>query len=529
MKGRLWLLALASACATGCGWIGELWHEHEHGDAHGHDHGHDHGGGHEDEAELPTVAITKWTDRYELFVELPWPLAGKPVPYHAHVTRLDDFHAVTEGTFHVRFRGPAGIAAEARIDGVKRSGIFVPEGPAPAAGSYSLEMTYEHAGVTDTWDCGTIQVTDAPPPPEAEAPSSAITFLKESQWKIAFATAWAEERSIAREIELAATVEPAGTDRLTIAAPTSGRFFHDPKASLAEGRRVEAGDVLGAIAPAIAGDDYSRLLLSADEARLEHERLERELARIRPLVAEGLLPERRRVDLEAELELASARRRGTRERVARVAAPGGAGGLAIRSTLAGVIAQVLVPNGEAVEVGAPLVRVGGNQDFWVRAQFLAKPPSAYLGAAPSAVRLPSGALVDLRARGARLLSSAPTLDPSSRVATWIAEVPAAGGAAPVDERDLRPGTSVVLVVRVGEPRPALVVPRGAVVEIDTHAFVFVQIDGEHFEKRRVALGDTDGGLVEITAGVAKGERVVTRGGFDVHLASLMGTVESHRH
>ena len=37
------------------------------------------------------------------------------------------------------------------------------------------------------------------------------------------------------------------------------------------------------------------------------------------------------------------------------------------------------------------------------------------------------------------------------------------------------------------------------------------------------------GWVEISAGVERNDRVVTRGGFDIHLASLMGTVESHRH
>jgi multidrug efflux pump subunit AcrA (membrane-fusion protein) len=67
------------------------------------------------------------------------------------------------------------------------------------------------------------------------------------------------------------------------------------------------------------------------------------------------------------------------------------------------------------------------------------------------------------------------------------------------------------------------------VEIDTHSYVFVQIGGESFEKRRVALGRRDGAFVEVVSGIEPGERVVTLGGFDVHLASLSGTVESHRH
>jgi hypothetical protein len=45
----------------------------------------------------------------------------------------------------------------------------------------------------------------------------------------------------------------------------------------------------------------------------------------------------------------------------------------------------------------------------------------------------------------------------------------------------------------------------------------------------VTLGDRDGEFIAVRSGIDKGDRIVTRGGFDVHLASLMGAVESHRH
>ena len=178
--------------------------------------------GHRETAEeVEPLAITRWTDDYELFVELPPPAPKKPVPYHAHVTRLSDFGAVTEGVFRVRFKNASGVAAEGVQQGVKRPGIFVFESPAPAAGEYALEMSYEHAGKADVFDCGTITVSDKPPP-AAEKTGSPITFLKESQWKIPFGTAWAAQQPIASELELPATVEPAGSDQLTIGA-TDGR------------------------------------------------------------------------------------------------------------------------------------------------------------------------------------------------------------------------------------------------------------------------------------------------------------------
>lgn len=490
----------------------------------GRDASHD-GHSHEKESSEPEpVSITKWTEKHELFVEFPAPVAGKPVEYHAPVTALEGFRALTEGSFRVRWKTPSGVAAETKIDGVKRAGIFTPSGPAPGPGTYQLEMSVEHAGATDVFDCGPIVIASSAPAPTEEAPSAAITFLKESQWKIPFGTAWAEERPLGKEVELPATVEPAGTDQLVIGAPTGGRFFHNPKLALAEGSRIRKGDVVGSIAPTVAGEDYSRLQLAVDEARISKDQVEREIQRVEPMVKEGLLPDKRLIELRNERDTLNARLSAAKGRIGRVLSPGGSGGLPIRSSIEGIVSQVLVPNGEPVDAGAALVRIGGTSNVWVRTRFVARPAIAFAGAAPAAVRLPSGERVDVASAGARLLSVAPVIDPTSRIATWVLEVPPQVG-----EKSLQPGMQVVLLLRVGAPRTVLSVPKSAVVEINTRPFVFVQVDGEHFEKRGVTLGDTDGGFVELTSGVAKGERIVTTGGFDVHLGSLMGSVESHRH
>jgi membrane fusion protein, heavy metal efflux system len=510
-----------AASVVGC-------HRHDAPDAHDHGHaaGHDHG----EAEELEPIAITRWTDRHELFVEFPPPAPVKPVAFQAHVTRLEGFQAITQGRFRVRFKSGATVAAEGSVEGVKRAGTFTPELTAPAAGAYQLEMIYEHEGKPDVFDCGTVQV-GVPPPKEGE-PSSVLSFLKEQQWKIPFATAWAKKHPLSRELEVPGTVEPAGGQQLTVGAPTGGRFFHNPKLELAEGRTIKKGDVLGFIVPSVAGDDYGRLQLGVDEGRIDKERAELEIARIEPLVSQGLVPERRLIDLRAQLASSAARLQSAKTRLGRVIAPSGAGGLPIKSTLGGVVTQVLVPNGEPVEGGSALARIGGTGHVWIRARFVAKPPSELQGARPAAVRLPDRRRIELGESRARLLSSQPVVEPASRVATWIVDVaPLASGTASVPEpaTDLTVGASVVLQLAIGAPRTVLAVPRAAVVEINTRPFVFVQVDGESFEKRAVQLGAASGDMVEIEQGVSENERIVTRGGFDIHLASLMGSVESHRH
>jgi len=63
------------------------------------------------------------------------------------------------------------------------------------------------------------------------------------------------------------------------------------------------------------------------------------------------------------------------------------------------------------------------------------------------------------------------------------------------------------------------VPKAAVLMEAGRPYVFVQIGGEHFARRFVEIAARDGDVVGIRSGVKSGERVVTRGAYDVQLAS----------
>jgi membrane fusion protein, heavy metal efflux system len=488
-----------------------------------HDHGHDRDGHDHGEGEGPEpIAITRWAEGHELFVELDPPRPRQPVAYHAHVTILDGFAPASSGTFTVRFLSGSEVAAEARVEGVARAGIFTPEAPAPPAGTYRLTMTYEQGPSRVTFDCGEITVADEPPAAEP-ANAAALSFLKEQQWTIPFATAWAEKRSMAREIELPAVIEAPAADQLTLASPTGGRFFHAEGVALAEGKVIAEGTVIGTLAPTVLGDDFSSLQGTLDETRIAEDRARRERARIAPLVKDGLLPEKRLVDVEAELAAASARLKNAQRRLARVVSPGGAGGIRIEATRAGTIAEVLVANGAPVAAGEPLLRLLGDGPLWARSRFVARPGEDFTGAAPVGFRIADRRIA--LGAGAELLSSQPIVDQRTQLASWTASL----GAISTEPRPLKPGMAGVLLVRLGPERERLAVPEAAVTEIDTRPYVFVQTGGESFDKRRVVLGVRDGGFVEVVEGVSPGERVVTRGAFDVHLAAVMGTVASHRH
>ena len=106
---------------------------------------------------------------------------------------------------------------------------------------------------------------------------------------------------------------------------------------------------------------------------------------------------------------------------------------------------------------------------------------------------------------------------------------AAGAREELVGRDVVVGDLLELSLGIGDPTPRLAVPREAVIETSGQTVVFVQNGGESFSRRRVALGESAATHVEILSGLSLGERVVVDGGFDVHVASVAGALESHKH
>jgi multidrug efflux pump subunit AcrA (membrane-fusion protein) len=60
-------------------------------------------------------------------------------------------------------------------------------------------------------------------------------------------------------------------------------------------------------------------------------------------------------------------------------------------------------------------------------------------------------------------------------------------------------------------------------------FVFVQTTGEAFARRFVEIAARDGDLVGIKSGVQPGDRVVTRGAYEIQLASAAKGLPAEGH
>lgn len=495
--------------------------EDGHGD-HGHGHEHD-DHGHASPDEPAPFSMTRWTKTHELFVELDAPVIGKSSVFHAHVTRLADNHPVADGVVQVdwlpaasRDEDPEPVESFVAF-AVTRPGIFSFEAPMPEiAGTYRLRIAYQHDDEHAVWDAGTFPIGAQPSPPP-DSTEGEVVFLKETQWRIPFATAPAQPRLLAESLHALALVEPAPGATRSLTSPASGHLDWGAQPAVAVGSHVEAGAVVGRIHVGAVDVHWSTLTLNLRNAEIERDRATAELRRLSALVEDGLVPARR-LD-EARAAQARARARINAARRQQNQAQGGAGQvIPIRVPADGVVVEVTTKDGASVHVGKPVLRIVESRAARLRVEVL-----------PSEVR----SIADVMGLEIQRFEGPPVSVPRDHIETQSLVVDPQSGLAPLVLRapdgDWIVGSRVPVRIAVGNPVPRLAVPRSAVVEINARPYLFVMLSGESFTRRFVRLGPGSAKYVAIAEGLDAGERVVTRGGFDVYVASLTDRLESHRH
>ena len=495
-------------------------HDHESPKA-GHD-AHGHGG----------VAITHYTETTELFVEFRRLVKGEEASFAAHLSRLADFKAVSEGRLTVSLSG--GGQPEERVEaGVSDTpGIFRPVLKPQHAGKRRLVFEIAAPGLSAVHDVGEIEVypdrdeadvADAEAEAAEKAGAPGIKFTKEQQWKIDFGAAPAAERELRESVAVTATLRPRASGEALLAAPGAGLVRAGPAGFPQVGMKVAAGQVLAYLVPRLGGEtDAATLRLAVERGRLDLEQARRERERMEGLLAIEAVPEKRVVEARNREQVSVAELRAAEQRTATY--EGGAGGIALKSPIAGTVVAVNAVPGAAVADGAGILHVAALERLWLEARV----PESVVGR----IRSPAGAFFRLdgaeraivleAGRNAQLVAWGGLVDPATRTVPALFEFDNPGGT-------LRAGMSLQARLYTGQVVKGVAVPASALVDDGGQAVVFVQMEGESFERRIVEAGTRDGDWVAIQSGVAAGERVVTRGAYQVRLAAAQPAAMGHGH
>jgi cobalt-zinc-cadmium efflux system membrane fusion protein len=486
--------------------------------------------GHDD---LPTLSITQWTDTTELFMEYPPLVSGRTSLFAVHLTTMADFKPVGTGRAKIEFTPETGGAAKTLMGPPPaRPGAFRVEDVPPAPGRYKWALVLEGSALSDRHDLGSITVFADEQAARAEAEQrptedpAAIAYLKEQQWTNEFATAPVSETEVRTSVRAPATVHPLPGGEAIVSAPAAGRLQADTLLSI--GDRVRSGQVLAFLEPRLsAGNDRATLAADVAEAQAALEAAKVEQSRAERLLADRAVPARRVEDARRAVSVAEARLRAAEARLAQrdetLRTGGGAAAgnaFALRAPIDGRLAEVVATIGASYDEGAPLFRIVRTD----RVELEIQVPSANVAVARQA----AGLALEIPGIPAPLelephhIHDAGVIDPK----TW---------ALPLQMEIQNPGEQL-LVGQVGtavlytrERTRALAVPSAAVLMEAGRPYVFVQTGGEQFVRRFVEIAAREGDVVGIKSGVKLGERVVTRGAYDVQLASAAKGLPAEGH
>jgi RND family efflux transporter MFP subunit len=165
----------------------------------------------------------------------------------------------------------------------------------------------------------------------------------------------------------------------------------------------------------------------------------------------------------------------------------------IRSPLAGVVQLRSASAGEFLAEGAPLATIVRIDPLRLRVAVPERDAAKVALGQPVAVQIDRG---QYTGKVARL---SPALDAQNRTLVIEAELPNPG--------ELRPGSFARATIRLGEGEPALAIPETALIVFAGIEKVIVVQDGKAVEKR-IETGRHLPGVIEVTSGLALGDRIV---------------------
>jgi len=471
-------------------------HEHEHGPA--------------------PLAYTQYSDKTEIFVEFKPLVVGQVVKFAAHFTLLGErFLPLPEGSVSVSLVvGSNGIRQQTDTPAV--SGIYRLSLKPATAGIGKLVFDIKTKTFTDQVTIDSIKVypdEQSALADQHEKPGSTdITFLKEQAWKIEFANMPVKKQPFYDVVKTSGQILPAPGDEIVIAAKAKGIVLFTGINSIV-GSGVNAGEILFRI----SGGDMAMDNVDATyrTAKSDYEKAKADYERASELVKDKIVSQKEYLDAKLKYDNALITYNTLSKNYS-------ASGQGVSTPIKGFIKNILVTEGQFVETGTPLATVSKNKKLVLQAnmaqRYFDKLPNI---SAANFKTTDSDKLYSTNKLNGKLISYGKSAAASTPYLPVTFEID--------NEGDIIPGSVAEVYLKFSVVADALVVPASSLIEEQGTFFVYVQTEGESFQKREVKLGASDGINVQLLSGVAEGERVVTKGGYQIKLSTASGTLPAHGH
>lgn len=479
------------------------------------EHSHDNSGGHSHADEGPPTEIhTLWTGRTELFVEFPVLVVGSISRFAAHFTVLQGHQPVEKGQVTVSLvKGSKGIRHT--VKGPTSPGIFSPALQPKEPGVYTLTFDLTTPEYSDRMIIDSVRVFATLAEVDLAGISSeeegGITFLKEQAWKINFQTVPVSEKEIYQVISTSGVWKVAPSDYQTLVAPMSGRVQFQ-RSTFTEGIPISRGQVLLTVSS--EGLTTNNLNADIERAKADLDQAQAEYGRKKELSQSGIIPRSELEQVEQKFlkskityeTLASGYQEGVKE----VIVP-----------FNGFIKELRTTNGGYVEQGDALVTITSHRSSILETQVSPVFASQLESIQDVWYQPKNGVWSSLNQKGGKLLSSAREVDRDKPLLSLFYQVN--------EGIEMPEGSFTPVQLDFGEPNFSVVIPENALLEDYGTYAVMVQLSGERFERRDVTIGRRNGQEVEVLDGLRPGEVIVTKGAYQVKMASMSSQVPAHGH
>jgi cobalt-zinc-cadmium efflux system membrane fusion protein len=462
--------------------------------------------------------ITLFSEESEFFVVYPGLIINTEAEFAVHLTRLDTYKPYTEGSVRILLEHPGGHTVEGSVSKADVPGIFRVHLTPEISGEHSISFEFKREGSLEKkwaqhlWVAG--ETHDPEPEEGHDADEEGIRFTKEQAWKSDFAVTLLSPAPFTGIIKAGGEILAMPGEKHFIHARTSG-IVHYSKNDLVAGGDIRGGEEM----MTIQGQDLARENIDVDYAEAETRFMQSrsEYERRLKLFRENAISERQFIETRSGYISDSIQYYNLRQSYK-------AGGMKIKSPIAGHIHELKVSQGEYVSTGQLIATVSSDRRLLLRADV----PQQYFN------RIHDIVTCNFRTSYHKKVWDVGDLDGKllaigSSVAENNQYLPVYFEA--LNNGLLLEGAFAEFYLKTSPMSDCIVIPVEAVLEELGKYYVFVQSAGEIFQKREFVPGDLDGFGYLVEAGLSAGDRVVTRGSMLLKTASMSNALpgDSHQH
>ena len=477
--------------------------EHNHSNEHGHSH-----------SGIEPVSYTIYTEKTELFVEFKPLIKGHVSKFAAHFTSLgDNFKAVTEGSVSLKLIGKKDQPSF-KSNKPLSPGIFRLSLKPINTGKFDLVFLLKTKEFTDT-----IVIKDISVYPNEEIAKNdtkendlgdEVSYLKEQAWKVEFANQQVVKQAFNEVIKTTGEVMPAQGDEIIITAKSSGIITFGTNQKLI-GTHVNKGESLFTI----TGGGLVENNIDNDflESKAYYEKTLANYDRAKQLIKDKIISAKEYNSIEVEFKNAEINYNN-------IAKNYSSSGKKIIAPIEGYIKNIVVNEGEFVQVGQPIASISQNQKLILKAEVPQKYFSILTNISSANFITPyDDNIYNTDSLNGKFVSFGKNAN-EYYIPVYF-EIDNTGG--------IIPGSFVEIFLKSRAIDKALVIPSEAILEEQGIYYSYVQTSGEGFQKRELKLGAYDGFPYQVLSGINENERVVTKGAYQIKLATMSGKMPAHGH